>query len=110
MLDFVLRISLNSINNKGLQIHARLSQRHPAKYLTDLDFADDTILISELVENSDSLLQSLDKAARVVGLHCNETKTEYISTTKTLTSFVHSQVQVSSKLAIPNILGHYKEG
>ena len=81
VLDYVLRLSLDTINEKGLQIHPRRSQRHPAKYLTDLDFADDIALTSDLVENAESLLQSLEKAASLVGLHCNESKTEFISTT-----------------------------
>ena len=37
VLDFVLRLSLDSINDKGMQIQPRRSQRHPARFLTDLD-------------------------------------------------------------------------
>ena len=80
VLNYVLRLSLDSINDKGMQIHPRWSQRHPARFLTDLDFADDLALVSEIVENAESLLQSLERAAKLVGLHCNESKTEYIST------------------------------
>ena len=79
MLDSVLRLSLDTINEKGLQIHPRRSQRHSAKYLTDLDFADDIALTSDLVENA----ESFEKAATesLVGLYCNESKPEFISTT-----------------------------
>ena len=52
----------------------------PAKYITDVDFADEFALISDLVTNAESLLQSLEKAESLVGLHCSESKTEFIST------------------------------
>ena len=80
VLDYVLRLSLDPLNNRGLQIRPKRSRRHPAQHLTDLDFADDLALITELVEDAEALLQSLEKAAALIGLHCNENKTEYINT------------------------------
>ena len=52
------------------------------QHLTDLDFADDLALITELVEDAEALLQSLERAAALIGLYCNESKTEYINTTE----------------------------
>ena len=49
VLDYVLRLSLDPLNNRGLQIRPRRSRRHPAQHLTDLDFTDDLALITELV-------------------------------------------------------------
>ena len=46
VLDYVLRMSLDLNNTKGLQLHPRKSSRHPAVHLTDADFADDMALIS----------------------------------------------------------------
>ena len=80
VLDYVLRLSLDNIPEKGLMTTPRRSSRHPAKYLTDLDFAHDLALISESISNAESLLQSLESAACQVGLHCNESKTQYITT------------------------------
>ena len=80
VLDYVLRISLDVNNNKGLLIKPRGSRRHPAKYITDIDFADDIAIPSNTVENAESLLHSLEEAAAYVGLVCNESKTEFIST------------------------------
>ena len=80
VLDYVLRLSLDTNNEKGLQLHARRSSRHPAQHLTDLDFADDLAITTESVKDAESLLQSLEKAAALVGLHCNEAKTEFITT------------------------------
>ena len=48
------------------------------QHLTDLDCADDLALTTELVEDAEALLQSLEKAAAFIGLYCNESKTEYI--------------------------------
>ena len=80
VLDYVLRISLDNIEEKGLLLKPRQSSRHPAQYLTDLDFADDLGLISQSINDAENLLQSLEQAANQVGLHCNESKTEYLST------------------------------
>lgn len=80
VLDYVLRISLDTINGKGLQLQPRQSRRFPAKHITDLDYADDLALVAETVADAESLLQSLETTAELVGLHCNERKTEYITT------------------------------
>ena len=58
----------------------RCNRRHPARHLTDLDFADDLALVTELVEDAEDLLQSFEKAAALTGLHCNMNKTDYINT------------------------------
>ena len=83
VLDYALRISLDSHNSLGLLLKPRSSSRHPARYLTDLDFADDLAIISESIKNAETLLQSLEGAAAAVGLICNESKTEFISTSST---------------------------
>ncbi|KAI8514729.1 hypothetical protein Bbelb_073200 [Branchiostoma belcheri] len=49
--------------DKGIEIQPRRSRRHPAQYLTDLDFADDLALVAELIKNAETLLQSLEEAA-----------------------------------------------
>ena len=83
VLDYVLRMSLDQINTKGLQLHPRKSSRHPAVHLTDADFADDIAIISNSLENAQSLLSSLESAANCIGLYLNESKTEYISFSQT---------------------------
>ena len=40
VVDYILRMSIDTINDKGFQIHHRRSSRYPAVYLTDADFAD----------------------------------------------------------------------
>ena len=83
VVDYAMRMSVDNINENGFQIHTRKSSRHPAVFITDLDFADDIALISNSLENAQALLQSLESAANCVGLHINETKTKYINNCKT---------------------------
>ena len=79
VVDYVLRMSVDKINSKGLQITPQRSSRYPATYLTDTDFADDIALISQSIDNAQSLLQSLEQTANYVGLYFNERKTEFFS-------------------------------
>ena len=79
VLDYVLRISMDKNNVMGLLLHPRKSTRHPAQYITDLDFADDLAIPANTVENAESLLHALEDAAAYVGLYCNASKTEFTS-------------------------------
>ena len=88
VLDYALRISLDSHNSLGLLLKPKLSSRQPAQYLTDLDFADDLAIILKSIKNAETLLQSLEGAAAAVGFICNESKTEFISTTYTKDSLL----------------------
>ena len=78
-MGLIYPISFDKIESKGLLLTPRLSSRYPAKYITDLDFADDIALPSNTVEDAEALLHALEEAAAYVGLHCNATKTEYTS-------------------------------
>ena len=80
VLDYALRTSLDQNNTLGLLLKKRNGSRNPAQYLTDLDFADDLALIAESISNAELLLHSLEEACSAVGLICNESKTEFIST------------------------------
>ena len=95
VVDYVLRVSVDKINDNGLEIHPRKSSRNPAVYLTDTDFADDIALISGSLSKAQNLLLSLESAANSVGLHLNESKTEYVNRTidettliKTLSGYI----------------------
>ena len=79
VVDYILRVSVGQITDRGLEIQPRRNSRHPARHLTDTDFADDLALISGTLANAQSLLTSLEKAANCVGLYLNESKTEYLN-------------------------------
>ena len=52
VVDYVLRMSVDTISIKGFEIKSRRSSRHPAEHLTDTDFADDIALISDSLANA----------------------------------------------------------
>ena len=76
VVDYILRISLDPINNHGLTLQERKSTRHPSKHISDLDYAGDIALLSDQVNNAEILLQSLETPAHKVGLTLSSTKTE----------------------------------
>ena len=88
VVDYVLRMSVDTISDKGLEIKPRQSSRHPAQHLTDTDFADDIALISNSLFNAQCLLQSLEQASNCVGLYLNESKTEYVNKCMSDSDFV----------------------
>ena len=47
--------------------------------LTDADFADDLVLLSDKIGNAEKLLNILETAAASVGLYMNTTKTKFIA-------------------------------
>jgi hypothetical protein len=80
VLDYVLR---SAIPDESLGIQLTLSQGtrsrpKPSSYLTDLDFADDIMLVSDNIKNAQSMLSSIEYHAQLVGLSINLKKTEYI--------------------------------
>ena len=47
VVDYILRMSLDQSKHNGLEIKPRTSSRHPAEYITDMDFPDDISLITQ---------------------------------------------------------------
>jgi hypothetical protein len=78
VVDFVMRValvdqslSLKITNKAGTTTRIKI----PAKYLTDLDFNDDIMLISDDAINSQKQLDSVDIMAR---LKINRAKAEFM--------------------------------
>ena len=78
VIDYVMRVSVDSIPESGLMYQHRKSSRNPALYVTDADFADDIALLSDNLQGAQALLSSLESAANCVGLHLNKTNTEFM--------------------------------
>jgi Reverse transcriptase (RNA-dependent DNA polymerase) len=78
VVDYVMRVALAD-QSLGLKITNKVGTRTrstiPAKYITDLDFADDIMLISDDAINSQKQLDSVDVMACKVGLKINRAKT-----------------------------------
>ena len=73
VLDYVLRISVDSFNKNGVK--APQGTRDSGLFLSDLNFANDLALISESIQN----IENYSTVASQVSLYCNELKTEFIS-------------------------------
>ena len=79
VIDFVLRKA--RVDSLGVQITKKsgtTSRGSPAKNLTDLDFADDIVLFSSIVNGAQKLLSNLERVALTVGLRINQLKSEYM--------------------------------
>lgn len=79
VVDYIMRLSVDTISEKGLEYQPRRSTRHPALHVTDADFADDIALIAGSLSDAQALLSSIESAANCIGLYLNEKKTEYIT-------------------------------
>ena len=77
-LDYVLRVSADKNQDLGFTLAKARSKRHPAKMITDVDYADDLALASDIIEDAEKLLHSLESAAKQIGLHINAKKTEFM--------------------------------
>ena len=107
VLDYILRISVDQQQEKGMLLMPRRCTRLPAKYLTDLGFADDLALISHTLKDAESLLHSLEEAASIIGLLCNEDKTEYMTTSITQDEFKSTNGAILKKVDDFKYLGSY---
>ena len=78
VMDFILRTALDGESSLGLKIKNGTTRRYPAKYLTDLAYADDITLITESAANAQTALSAVERVARRIGLNVNVPKTEFI--------------------------------
>ena len=77
-LDYVLRTSIDKIRENGFQLTKKRSRMYPAKTITDADYADYIALLANTLNQAETLLHSLERAASRIGLHVNAHKTEYM--------------------------------
>ena len=77
-LDYVLRTSIDKINENSFKLTKERSRRYPAKTITDTDYTDDIALLANAPVQAKTLLHSLERAAAGIGLHVNAHKTEYM--------------------------------
>ena len=82
-LDYALRTSADLHPELGFTLDRARSRRHPAKVITDVDYADDLALISDTIDEATKLLHLVEKAASEIGLYINAKKTEFISFNQT---------------------------
>ena len=74
--DYVLRTSIDKIRANGFELAKKRSRRYPAKTITDADYADDIAILANTLNQAETLLHSLERAAAGIGLQVNAHKTE----------------------------------
>ena len=79
ILDYAMRKAITTNENLGFTLHPRRSRRHEAIKITDAIFADDLAALSDTMVDAEMLLHKIEKSAKEIGLHINESKTEYMS-------------------------------
>ena len=77
-LDYILRTSIDKIRENGFELTKKRSRRHPAKTITNADYADDIAILANIPNQAETLLHSLEWAIAGIGLHVNAHKTEYM--------------------------------
>ena len=77
-LDYMLRISIDKIQENSFKLTKETNRRYPAKTITDADYADDIALLANAPAQAETLLHSLERAATVIGLYVNAHKTRYM--------------------------------
>ena len=94
VVDYVLRNNIIETGEEvGFTTVPRKSRRCPAKYITDLDFADDIALLSDDKEKAQRLLLSTEEWALSVGLCINKSKTECMNVGQTTNDQTTLQVR-----------------
>ena len=74
----MLRTSIDKIRENGFKLTKKRSRRYTAKTITDADYADDIALLANTLNQAETLLNSLERAATGIGLHVDAHKTEYM--------------------------------
>ena len=74
----MLRSSIDKIRENGFKLTKKRSRKHPAKTITDVDYADDIALLANTPNQAEILLHSFEQAAAGIGLHVNVHKTDYM--------------------------------
>ena len=75
--DYVLRTSIDKMEDNVFKLTKESSRRYPVHTITDADYADDITLLANTPAQAETLLHSQERAAAGLGLHINPHKTEY---------------------------------
>ena len=73
-LDYVLWTSNDKMKDDSFKLTKE--RRYPEQTITDVDYADDIVLLANTPVQDETLLRSLERAAAGIGLNVNADKTE----------------------------------
>ena len=74
----MLRTSIDKIWENCFELTKKRSRRHPAKTITNADYADDIAILANTLNQAETLPHSLERASAGIGLYVNAHKTEYM--------------------------------
>ena len=77
----MLRRSIDEIRENSFKLTKKRSRSYPTKTITDADYADyanDIAILANTPNQTETLLNSLERATTDIGLHVNAHKTEYM--------------------------------
>ena len=76
-LDYVLRTSIDLMKENGFLLAKESRWWYPTQTITDVDYANDIVLLANSSAQAESLLHSLERAAGDIGLHvqCRQNNT-----------------------------------
>ena len=72
-------MSINLMKLNCFTLEKAISRRYPIQTITDADFADDILLLTNTPAQTESLLTSLERAVGGIGLDVKADKTKYMS-------------------------------
>ena len=104
VVDYILRQSIDGMNKLGPDVKPSKTNRDPAKFLTDLDYAGDIALTSLTFEDAQQLLVSLEEASAKAGLFLNARAAQAWSACNRLHHVWQSKISVKTKIAFFNAL------
>ena len=74
-----MRTAISNSDDCGFTLEKAKSRRHPALCVTDIDLADAIAVLSDSVDKAEKVLHNVEMAAKLIGLHINEKKTQYMT-------------------------------
>ena len=77
-LDYILWMSIDLMKENGLILTKVRSRQYPAQTITDVDYADEIVLLANTPAQAKPLLHSLEQAAGGISLHVNADQMEYM--------------------------------
>ena len=75
-MNHTLWTLINLMKENGFTLEKARGRWYPMLTITDTDYADDIVLLANTPAQTESLLQSLERAAGGIGLHVNADKTK----------------------------------
>ena len=78
-LNYALETSVDLIKENSFTLEKTRSKRYPAETMTDIDYADDLVLLTNTPTQAECLLPSLEQTAVGIYLYISANKIEFMS-------------------------------